>query len=116
MENQRLFRIHLSIHNNKEFSSSIFTNKNMRTTYGVESDLEIRDIEAQFLDLLGAIFLPVRLVVVDEFFRLFDGGRHARLPPNHVFLYGLQTKSLQSFLNMIAMKNKHLPCNTGING
>lgn len=88
----------------------------MRTTYGVESDLEIRDIEAQFLDLLGAIFLPVRLVVVDEFFRLFDGGRHARLPPNHVFLYGLQTKSLQSFLNMIAMKNKHLPCNTGING
>lgn len=84
----------------------------MRTTYGVEPDLEIRDIEAQFLDLLGAIFLPVRLVVVDEFFRLFDGGRHTRLPPHHVFLYGLQTK----FLDIMAMINKHLPCNTGING
>lgn len=88
----------------------------MRTTYGVEPDLEIRDIEAQFLDLLGAIFLPVRLVVVDEFFRLFDGGRHACLPPYHVFLYGLQTKSLQSYLDMIAMINKHVSCNTGING
>lgn len=88
----------------------------MRTTYGVEPDLEIRDIEAQFLDLLGAIFLPVRLVVVDEFFRLFDGGRHACLPPYHVFLYGLQTKSLHSYLDMIAMINKHVSCNTGING
>lgn len=61
----------------------------MRIIYGVEFDFEIRDIEVKFLDLLGVIFFLVCLVVVDEFFCLFDGGCYVCFFFYYVFLYGL---------------------------